>query len=536
MKMTLLDSIMHGPLKPWLLKPNVNDQLVKLLYKATSSTPSNVSELLRQLLYLVQDFPDLVQFLKEESLSGSDLPLVDHFYEIVPPQHTNAFQQFYYLLYRQESLRFFNALIIKIDALNIQDDKAYQLEKVFTSLRVLTVIINDALTEYENEESKNDNVCYALTVARYMLIVLFFEIQDYFSLDLENCLTPKFFFQNYLHLTYPQGFLIRSNYYYENFFLKMYHYDRFEIDMAKKYLKEIKECHLKNDERLLARYENGIFLYENGFSPDTVFQDFSIVNNESVFKEIKEEWLLQIDSLSTGYKRLNFINDQLDALQYLDDDRNNRISIPSRLLRFLTQQKEIYANQLSVEFKTDISLYQEQTIMINNPPEAGNKDGLNENNSSHLRSNKEKSASESSERMLNSVPDDSRIFKFGFKGRHKKDRVNLLRSCIIELCDEVKLLNENISTADDLCDLLISNQVKPGKKSIRLNCYTPQFYYIIESLSPYFSNLNGTSIDWSMSFITKSGTLLKRSNYYRNKTENPQQKKEIDNIIRQLQE
>ncbi len=536
MKITLLDSIMHGPLKPWLLKPNVIDQFVKLLYKATASTPSNVSELQSQLLHLVQDFPDLVQFLKEESLSGSDLPLVDHFYEIAPPQHTNAFQQFYYLLYRQESLRFFNALIIKMDALKMRDDKAYRLQRVFTSLRVLTIYINETLKEYENEEPENENVCYALNVARYMLIVLFFEIQDYFSSDLENCITPKFFFQNYLHLPYPAGFLIRSNYYYENFFLRMYRYDRFEIDLAKKYLREIKEGHLKNDERLMARYENGIFLYENGFSPDAVFQDFSIVNNESVFREIKEEWLLQIDSLNTGYKRLNFINDQLDALQYMDDDRNNRISIPSRLFRFLMQQKEIYANQLSVEFKTNISLYQEQTFLIDNPPDGGTKDGLNENNSSHLPSNKKKSANESGGKVLNSEPDDSRIFKFGFKGRHKKDRVTLLRSCIIELCDEVKLLNENISTADDLCDLLISTQVKPGKKSIRLNCYTPQFYYIIESLSPYFSNLNGTSIDWSMSFITKSGTLLKRSNYYRNKTENPQQKKEIDNIIRQLQE
>lgn len=536
MKMTLLDSIMHGPLKPWLLKPNVNDQLVKLLYKATSSTPSNVSELQSQLLHLVQDFPDLVQFLKGESLSGSDLPLVDHFYEIVPPQHTNAFQQFYYLLYRQESLRFFNALIIKIDALNIQDDKAYQLEKVFTSLRVLTIFINDTLKEYENEEPVNENVCYALNVARYMLIVLFFEIQDYFSPDLENCITPKFFFQNYLHLTYPPNFLIRSNYYYKNFFLRMYRYDRFEIDMAKKYLNEIKKCHLKDDERLLARYENGIFLYENGFSPDTVFQDFSIVNNESVFKEIKEEWLLQIDSLSTGYKRLNFINDQLDALQYLDDDRNNRISIPSRLFRFLMQQKEIYANQLSVEFKTNISLYQEQTFTINNPPSehpdrvpdvpTDGKQNTAGPASSPIdtKNNKGKSPRKKDDK-----------FHFGFKERRNPEKLKALKNCLTALCTRVDLLKEDKTSVDDFYNLLIADRVIPNKVSIYVGTESTNFRYIIDKLKPYFTNLTFSKLGWCGGFISKDNTPMNAQYFYSSKVLNPKEKETIDRIFKQMQ-
>lgn len=536
MKITILDSILHGPLKPWLQKPGASDRFTQVLSKAVATTPVTYCQLQDQLEILLQDYPPLLKYLKEEEVSEPSIQLIEHFYEINIPQHTNSFKQFYYLVYLQEALRYFNALIVKVESLVLQDDKEYHVGKALLAIRVLTIQVNDVLKDYETDLPKNENIHYALTATRFMLIVLFFEIQDFFSLTIEDPIQPKFFFQNYLHQPFEKGLLKRSPIYYENFFLQMHQYDRFEIELVKKYLKEIKENHLKNNERLLARYENGIFLYENGYSSDTVFQDFSIENNEPIFKEIKEEWLLQIDTLNTGYKRLNFINDQLDALQYMDNDRNNRISIPSKLLRFLIQQKEIYANQLSVEFKTNISIYQEQTFTINNPP-SGRADKV------HDVSTDEKQSTATPISLLvdrkNSKGKNPRKkddkFHFGFKERRNPEKLKALKNCITALCNQVNLLNEEKTSVDDFYNLLIADRVIPNKVSVYLGTESTNFRYILDKLKPYFTKLTFAKLEWCGGLISKEGTLMNAQYLYSSKVPNPKEKETIDNIFKQLQ-
>ncbi|MCO5287179.1 MAG: hypothetical protein M9898_12270 [Chitinophagaceae bacterium] len=531
MKITILDSIMHGPLKPWLMKPNANDRFVRLLAKVMGTTPIVAFQLQVQLETLLQDYPTLVKYLREEKLPDQSLPLMEHFYEMNIPQHKNAFQQFYYLVYMQETLRYFNTFVIKVDEILWDEDKVFQIDKALAAIRVLTIQINEVIKEYDQNSPENENIHYALSVARFMLIVLYFEIQDYYSYLMENTITPKFFFQNYLHTAYDNAILKYSPIYYENFFWKMYHSNAFQIDIALSFLKKIKGSHLNKNLWLLARYENGIFLFQNGYSEKTVFNDFSLDGGEKIFNEKKQEWLIVLDGLNTGYKRINFINELLDQLEYVNDNINNKKSIPSRLYRFLLQQKEVYSNQLDVTFKSDISLYQNQTISLEaNFVETKPEDAPHSQNPTAENSTQKIAAKKSKmpESELNSK------FQFGFREKRDPKKVEALKDCVLSLDRSINLLNEDDDNLNRLIELFLSPQIFPGTQRINIGCETAQFKYVINKLEPYFYNLNQKSIGWSQCFFSKKGNVINAQNLYSSNAENPKLKKEMDDIFREF--
>lgn len=523
------------------MKPNYETQLTKVLYSAMPLHPIAFFDLHEQLEILLQNHPELIRFLNEEEVDEPSTMLVEHFYDIELPQHKNAFQQFYYLLYRQEALRFFNSLIFNVEKLEAQLDKDFQVGKAMDAVRVLCIQINDALKDYDPALPENEVTSYALTVARSILIALFFEIQDYFSLTLENPIPEKFFFQNFLHIPYDPNLLKTSTSYYENFYLKMYQYDWFEIKYAKDMLSQIKSSHLKDNEWLLARYENGIFLYENGYSQKLVYEDFIIDGCEHILRAQKKEWAFEMDKLNTGFERLMYINELLDDLEYVNENRNNKHSIPSRLYKFLLQQKEIYSTQLSVTFTSDITLYQDHTFNFKNepPPEVDLEEVFP--NAPQQNEKDQQSKSKPNQTKLDAVSSsvpatEIQTFKFGFKQFTNKDKIAALKSCILQLCDEVNLLNEEFTSPDDLLDILTKNRIKPpSQNKIRLDCETTQFGYIVDKLEPYFSNLNPKTIQHSGCFYSKKDTPITANNLYRNKSDNPRKKKEIDAIINQLQ-
>lgn len=120
---------------------------------------------------------------------------------------------------------------------------------------------------------------------------------------------------------------------------------------------------------------------------------------------------------------------------------------------------------------------------------------------------------------------------FGFNGNREK-----LKSVINALCTHIELLNENVSPADMLIQLLVSNDIKPGQVQIRLDCDNKNFRYVLQKFAPYFSSLSFVNIEHSKSFFSKKGqSPLKANNFSKAKSFDPKAKADIDNIFKQMQ-
>jgi hypothetical protein len=119
---------------------------------------------------------------------------------------------------------------------------------------------------------------------------------------------------------------------------------------------------------------------------------------------------------------------------------------------------------------------------------------------------------------------------FGFTGDIAK-----LKIVLTQLNSSVELLNVEVTTVDQLINLLTAKNIEPNMTKIRLGCETVQFRYIIDKLKPFFSSLNAKKIELSKSFYSKKGTIYNAQNLYTNKISNPKSKDKIDNIIKHLQ-
>lgn len=124
----------------------------------------------------------------------------------------------------------------------------------------------------------------------------------------------------------------------------------------------------------------------------------------------------------------------------------------------------------------------------------------------------------------------SKKLTFGFNGKKEK-----LTAVINNLCSQVELLKEEVSPADMLIKLLLSNDIKPGTVQIHLDCDNKNLRYVIEKFTPYFNSLSFINIEHSKSFYSKKGTLLKANNFSKARSFDPKEKATIDNIFKQMQ-
>jgi hypothetical protein len=124
----------------------------------------------------------------------------------------------------------------------------------------------------------------------------------------------------------------------------------------------------------------------------------------------------------------------------------------------------------------------------------------------------------------------SAVLKFDFNGDKQK-----LASVIFQLCQEINLLNSSLCSQKDLNEILTSKNIVPGKIKIYLDCETTQFRHVIDRFNPFFKSLSLVNIEKTNSFFTKDGGKLKAGNLRSSKVPDCKQKKEIDQIINQLQ-
>lgn len=120
-------------------------------------------------------------------------------------------------------------------------------------------------------------------------------------------------------------------------------------------------------------------------------------------------------------------------------------------------------------------------------------------------------------------------FSFGFKGDKES-----LKTVISQLCLKLSLINDTMNTEDDLFQVLISKDLKPGTIKINIGCETVEFRYILIGLKKVFDNFSFSNIEKAKTFYSKTGNFITAQNLYSSKIENPKTKEEIDNIIKHL--
>jgi hypothetical protein len=119
---------------------------------------------------------------------------------------------------------------------------------------------------------------------------------------------------------------------------------------------------------------------------------------------------------------------------------------------------------------------------------------------------------------------------FGFTG--DKDR---LKAVIVQLCQKIELLNEDQTSSDTLLKIFTSRDLEAISDKVYLGCETTQFRYIIDKLTPHFTNLKLKNIEKTAVFFSKNGTKITAQNLSAGKVDNPKEKRTIDSILKQLQ-
>ena len=93
MEIKILDSILHGVLKPWKIDTSNTRHFTELVRAANSVTPKDNNDLLLQLISLLVDYPALQKILMEKSPNTNE-PLQNHLFRIELPKYKDSITQF----------------------------------------------------------------------------------------------------------------------------------------------------------------------------------------------------------------------------------------------------------------------------------------------------------------------------------------------------------------------------------------------------------------------------------------------------------
>lgn len=354
-KFTLLYSILNGDLIPWL---NTNDKFtneVEPCYlKATANIPVNDSELHEQVKTLVQLFPALMDYLKTQT-PISTTKLIPPFYLIKLPQHTDTFTAYYYLVFRQETLRLFNLTINQYSDLD-DEMKSFLVNENLKELQYLALTLTEKMKErgYKQvPEPGSEPVLYALYVARYFIVHLFFQLQELFADIVQSTIIPKAFFQTFLKELYSNNYLHPGWAYYEHKLMFYIDSKHFSYNSIKKIFDDLKaETVLEQKELVLAKYENAIYLQMIGYNPAEIKNLLNHTLVSELFNDCKTSIQNRLNGIQLGIDRLDVINEEINKIYFTDVSIKNHQSVPSLIYHWLQTQANVYTNAASNVFTT----------------------------------------------------------------------------------------------------------------------------------------------------------------------------------------
>jgi hypothetical protein len=355
MELKILDSIMHGVLKPWKLDTTNKRRFNELVKSAKAVSPKTNAELFSQLNELLVDYPPVQKMLDNESKENN--PLQQLIYQTNLPKYKDAVTHFYYLVIIEETLRFYNAVLLQAANWTELVDIRYQVGKTLTNVRVLAKQVTTELNELDlktTPDAQSNIVHFTLFYLKQSLIQLYFCIQEHFKASL---------------------------------------------------------------------------------SQTTTIEDFYLLDLQ--------------ESLST-----------VQQLEYVE---------PTRI--------------------------------------------------------EEKGSTE-----YNSIQE---VIYFGFK-----DDLAKLTTVVNQLCHQIELLNDDVTSVDELLNALTAKSILPGAVKIQLGCETKHFRYCIDKFTPYFNSLSLSNIEKSKIFYSKKDTLITANNLSASGSKNkiePKEKANIDKIFKHLQ-
>ena len=195
MEIKILDSIIHGSLKPWMIDATNTRRFTELLKAAKAASTKTNSELQSQLFVLLTDFPDLQKVLSAEA--PADVPVQQLLFNSQLPKYKDSVTQFYYFIITTETLRVFNSVLQQ--AANWTDlvDIRYQIGKTLTNIRVLAKQVTTELKEqgFTTVPDENSNhIHYTLHYHKHCLIHLYFSLQKSFENSLQQLTTLDDFY------------------------------------------------------------------------------------------------------------------------------------------------------------------------------------------------------------------------------------------------------------------------------------------------------------------------------------------------------
>lgn len=195
MEVKILDSIIHGDLKPWKINTTDTRRFTELVKATKAASPKTNAVLLSQLTALFADYPTLKKILKDETPSNST-EIVNHFFKIDLPKFNDPVTQFYQTAITKEALRFFNAYIQQAVNWIEPVDIRYQVGKVLKNIRVLASQTNEELQERgfaSVPDAQSDFIHFTLYTLKQTLTALFFAVQEVFKTQLTEITTEDFF-------------------------------------------------------------------------------------------------------------------------------------------------------------------------------------------------------------------------------------------------------------------------------------------------------------------------------------------------------
>jgi hypothetical protein len=354
MKINILTSILNGNLRPaFNTNEGFDDLTVPALQKATQYIPKTTQDLYQQLSTLLRNFPELLQYLNEEKLTSSEI-LIPHLYQIDLPLHKNTHSHFYYLLYLQETLRVFNVAIIKYKHLEpvLQE---YKVQMLLDSIKANTIRVSTELREQGGNGIPNaaeNPVHYALYVAKYLMLILFMELQEVFSHAISEKITPKFFFQNLLKEEYNEKSLSPDVQYFENKLLLLINNGTSLQEDYLLLLRQYQQAQVNKDS-IVSKIHNAIYSCDEGpaFFKYESLHDTVLVAD--AIEKKKRELSKSINSLAYGFERLEVVNMAISNLEYISEPDKHIQSIPAQLKSWLQNQQQVYLANASQVFATD---------------------------------------------------------------------------------------------------------------------------------------------------------------------------------------
>lgn len=194
MELRILDSILHGVLKPWKLNTSNNKRFTELVKAAKRVKPATSRELHAQLYALLADFPTLQEVLEAEIPLDKKLqPLC---FNINLPMYKNAVTNFYCLVITLETLRIYNRVFEYPKIYTNKIDFSFQIGKVMNYAKVLAeqASIEMDIMGFSGTPAQVEASDYTVYFLKHSLIQLYFSIQEQFKDYLEETTTIEDFF------------------------------------------------------------------------------------------------------------------------------------------------------------------------------------------------------------------------------------------------------------------------------------------------------------------------------------------------------